>query len=152
MNEAAKEAKFLHGLLGEVVGETVDVTLFSDASSAVSFSKRQGLGRMRHLELKELWIQEQLGQGWLHVEKVETSCNPADLVTKAYKSQTDFEMHKAQLQLSNEGDEQATVTSLVPDGDACGQCGSYGLLWCRFCGMKICESCACGCDEREKVW
>ena len=152
MNEAAKEAKFLHGLLGEVVGETVDVTLFSDASSAVSFSKRQGFGRMRHLELKELWIQEQLGQGWLHVEKVETSCNPADLFTKAYKSQTDFEMHKAQLQLSNEGDEQATVTSLVPDGDACGQCGSYGLLWCRFCGMKICESCACGCDEREKVW
>ena len=149
MNEAAKEAKFLHGLLGEVVGEAVDVNLFSDASSAISFSKRQGLGRMRHLELKELWIQEQLGQGWLHIEKVETSYNLADLFTKAYRSQADFEIHKAQLQLSNEAEEQIAVTSTVSDRDACERCGSYGLLRCQFCSTRICDSCPCSCDVRE---
>ena len=39
------------------------VVLSTDSASAKSFASRRGLGRMRHIEAKELWLQETVRRG-----------------------------------------------------------------------------------------
>ena len=51
-----------------------------------------GVGKIRHLELRELWIQEQVAQKRLQLEKIPSSSNEADILTKQLKGQQLFEM------------------------------------------------------------
>ena len=60
------------------VGERLN----TDSEAAKSFVSRRGLGRMRHIEVRELWLQEEVRKGKVVVEKVQGSENPADLMTK----------------------------------------------------------------------
>ena len=61
--------------------ETV-VELGTDSSAAKSFVMRRGLGRMRHLEIRDLWLQREVREGRVKVVKVPGAENPADLMTK----------------------------------------------------------------------
>jgi hypothetical protein len=56
--------------------------LCTDASVAKSFVSTRGLGRMRHLEVKLLWLQELVQKGRLRVSKVAGTNNVADALTK----------------------------------------------------------------------
>ena len=47
-----------------------------------SFVCRRGLGKMRHLEIRDLWLQKEVADGKLVVEKVLGEENPAELMTK----------------------------------------------------------------------
>ena len=58
------------------------VVLMTDSSAAKSFSSQRGLSRMRHLEVKSLWLQEAICRKRLKIEKVRGKENPADLFTK----------------------------------------------------------------------
>ena len=58
------------------------VRLGTDSSAAKSFVNRRGLGKMRHLEIRDLWLQDEVAKGNVVVEKVEGAQNPADLMTK----------------------------------------------------------------------
>ena len=58
------------------------VHLGTDSSAAKSFVCRRGLGRMRHLEIRDLWLQKEVADGKLEVDKVLGTENPADLMTK----------------------------------------------------------------------
>ena len=64
-------------------GLTFDGTVCTDASAAMRISFREGLGRTRHLDVQYLWIQEEVAEGRLKVDKVGTTENPADILTKA---------------------------------------------------------------------
>ena len=66
--------------IGFVITERIQ--LFTDSSAAKSFVSRTGLGRMKHLEIRDLWLQREVGLG---VNKVEGPRNPADLLTKYLK-------------------------------------------------------------------
>ena len=57
--------------------------IHSDSSAALSFSSRRGLGTMRHIETRYLWLQDRIQRGHLTVHKVHTSKNVADFLTKA---------------------------------------------------------------------
>ena len=60
------------------------VTLLQTVSqSALAVCKRRGPGRMKHIELKMLAVQEWLKTGRLRIHKISTHDNPADLMTKA---------------------------------------------------------------------
>ena len=67
----------MHGL-----GHKVQVRVWTDSSAAKSFVNRRGLGKMRHLEIRDLWLQEEVDKGRLEVSKVRGDQNPADLMTK----------------------------------------------------------------------
>ena len=54
----------------------------TDSSAAKSFVARRGLGRMRHIEVRDLWLKEEVRKGLVAVEKVRGDENPADLMTK----------------------------------------------------------------------
>ena len=58
-------------------------TLYRDNSAALTFSSRRGLGTMRHIETRYLWLQGRVSRGHLSVHKVHTHDNVADFLTKA---------------------------------------------------------------------
>ena len=53
-----------------------------DASAAIGMAQRQGLNKVRHVEVDVLWIQEQVEEGAISVRKVLGTENPADAMTK----------------------------------------------------------------------
>jgi hypothetical protein len=64
------------------LGLTVPIRLWTDSSAAIGITSRQGLGRLRHVDTKTLWIQQAARTGRLEVKKVAGVANPADLFTK----------------------------------------------------------------------
>ena len=64
------------------LGHQVDLVLASDATAAIGMVRRQGLGRVRHLAVADLWVQQRVRLGHLQVEKVAGKGNPADAFTK----------------------------------------------------------------------
>ena len=64
----------------------VQVQVFADATAALAVATRRGCGRMRHLRLGDLWIQEKAQTGEVAYYKVAGERNPADLMTKHLKS------------------------------------------------------------------
>ena len=66
----------------EITEEGKASKLHADASAALSIAKRQGAGKMRHISVKSLWLQEKELQKELTYEKVKGEDNPADGFTK----------------------------------------------------------------------
>ena len=84
MVEAATRAKGLVSLARELGFKDLSnvIQLGTDSSAAKSFVNRRGLGKMRHLEIRDLWLQKEVADGKLEVSKIAGSKNPADLMTK----------------------------------------------------------------------
>ena len=84
MVEGVTRAKGLLSLASELgfSGLAQVVRMWTDSSAAKSFVSRRGLGRMRHLEIRDLWLQKEIRDGRLEVSKIPGSRNPADLLTK----------------------------------------------------------------------
>ena len=64
----------------------------SDASAATGITQRQGLGKIRHLSVADLWIQQRIRNGSLQVSKVAGLKNFADLMTKPLDSKRLYEL------------------------------------------------------------
>ena len=60
--------------------------MHTDASAAIGISGRKGLGKVRHLETNQLWIQDKIKQGDICVFKCNGPENPADALTKPVKN------------------------------------------------------------------
>ena len=86
-------------MLKELSVEAGVVVISTDSSSAKSFASRRGLGRMRHIEVKELWLQEAVCHGRIQLKKVDGTANPADLFTK-YLSNVEIDKHRCTLNIS----------------------------------------------------
>ena len=82
--DATLRAKGMVNMLSElgVKGISPVVEACTDSSAAKSFISRRGLGKMRHLELRDLWLQKEVGDGKVVVQKVAGHQNPADVMTK----------------------------------------------------------------------
>ena len=72
------------------IGMKAEITLSTDSSAAKSLGSRRGTGRIRHLETKWLWLQIEVAEGRIKLEKVAGDLNPADLLTK-YKNAAEIE-------------------------------------------------------------
>ncbi len=64
------------------LGLQVGIRLWSDSSAALGICSRQGLGKLRHVDTKTLWLQQAVRVGRVEVRKVPGVSNPADLLTK----------------------------------------------------------------------
>ena len=58
------------------------VKVWVDSSAAKSACSRVGLGRLRHLEVKYLWVQAAVAKGRVALRRVPGHENPADVLTK----------------------------------------------------------------------
>ena len=64
------------------LGVEVHVRVNTDASAARGICMRRGLGKVRHIEVNQLWVQEAIASGRISLDKVGTSDNLADVLTK----------------------------------------------------------------------
>ena len=64
------------------LGSNLEIIIFSDASAGRSLAFRKGLGKVRHIETKYLWIQDLIKEGRLKLLKVKGTSNPSDIGTK----------------------------------------------------------------------
>ena len=64
------------------LGLEVQLRIHSDATAAIGICNRRGLGRVRHLAVADLWVQDRLRSHDFGLLKVAGSANPADLLTK----------------------------------------------------------------------
>ena len=59
------------------------MTLKIDASAAVGIANRIGVGKVRHVEVSQLWLQQKVADGEVVIQKVPGGENVADALTKA---------------------------------------------------------------------
>ena len=64
------------------VGVDAKLRVWTDSSATMGICGRQGLGKLRHIDTRSLWIQQRLRAGDLELRKVRGEVNPADLFTK----------------------------------------------------------------------
>ena len=68
-------------MLGEA-GVEVDIVAKTDASAAKGIAMRRGMGKVRHIEVNQLWVQDKVAQGIVKIVKIATGENVADHLTK----------------------------------------------------------------------
>jgi hypothetical protein len=66
----------------EEIGLKSQVELQVDASAVEGFLWKRGMGRMRHLQVKQLWLQDAMAKKRFILSRIDSQCNPADLLTK----------------------------------------------------------------------
>ena len=82
--EGAKEALSIRRAVSHVFGWSALPTpaIYCDSEAAVAISKADGLRKVRHIDLRACFIQDQLRQKQLFVFGVRGEANVADLFTK----------------------------------------------------------------------
>ena len=58
------------------------ISLESDSSAARAFASRRGLGRLRHVQVRFLWLQDRIKAEHLKLQAIAGAANPADVLTK----------------------------------------------------------------------
>ena len=71
----------MQSLMGDL-GWKIGIKLHSDAAAAIGIAKIKGLGKIRHLDTTDLWIQDQVRSRKILLEKVLGSDSIADVLTK----------------------------------------------------------------------
>ena len=64
------------------MGIEVRVRVSTDASAAKGIANRRGLGKIRHIEIHQLWVQDKVANKELEVRKINGKENIADILTK----------------------------------------------------------------------
>ena len=80
------------GMMDELGCQGVRLRISTDASAGKSMAARTGTGKVRHLEVTQLWVQEKMRRGELEVRKINGQENPADKLTK-YMGREGLEVH-----------------------------------------------------------
>ena len=82
MSVGAAEALGLRELLTDMWSCRQQVRLRCDSTAAMGTATRQGLGRMKHVQVRNLALQQWIADSRLTLHKVASSANGADLLTK----------------------------------------------------------------------
>ena len=64
------------------LGISIGIRIHTDATAAMGICRRRGLGKIRHLDVTDLWCQEKVRDGTVQLLKVLGADNPADIMTK----------------------------------------------------------------------
>ena len=95
LNLAACEGKFSQSVLREIVGSCdtgasgsgdggdIEVQIFTDSSACLGLLHKRGLGRARHMSVKQIWLQDELRAGRLSAHYLPGDENVSDMLTKA---------------------------------------------------------------------
>jgi len=98
------------------LGVDVQLTLKSDASAAIGIASRRGLGKIRHLEVSQLWLQQKVANGDLKLVKVNGGDNLADALTK-HLGAGDLQRHMLGVGLEERGGRHEIMPQVAQDGE-----------------------------------
>ena len=79
-------------------GMSLGLSSFCDSSAARGILNRTGVGKIKHLDVKQLWVQQHTNSGEVVVHRVPRADNASDLLTHAY---TAHELRKFMACVSN---------------------------------------------------
>ena len=68
------------------LGAEISGVVYADSSAALAIADRRGSGKLRHICIRKLWLQEKEQRGEVELRKVKGQHNPADLLTKYMSS------------------------------------------------------------------
>ena len=91
MVRGAAEAMGTQSILRDM-GVTLKIRLKEDSSAAKGIAERTGLGKLRHVEVNQLWVQEKVKNKVIELTKVKGVDNLADALTK-YVGNEDLGKH-----------------------------------------------------------
>lgn len=63
--------------------KNLPLVIRTDSNATKGVCNRKGVGKVKHLDLKELWVQDSVAKGEFTVVKEPTQSNWADLMTKS---------------------------------------------------------------------
>ena len=75
------EALGIKGIARDM-GLDLTIELLTDSSAARGIATRKGLGKVKHLETRTLWVQDKVDAGVVAIKKIGGNDNPADILTK----------------------------------------------------------------------
>ena len=81
-SSGCSDAILLAKLLSWLNGKATHIHLYTDSSGARGILQRMGVGRLRHLSCRILWLQQLINNGVVCVAAVSGHSNPADIGTK----------------------------------------------------------------------
>ena len=79
---AVMDAVLIHGIFTWLLGLHIIMCLHLDSSASRGILSRKGVGRLRHLSCRVLWLQDLVNERSLMVRSVLGTLNPADVGTK----------------------------------------------------------------------
>eukprot|EP00972_Heterocapsa_arctica_P052698 7756208-Heterocapsa_arctica.AAC.1 len=106
MEIAVQKSQFAEHML-EHLGEKTKIVLHSDVSAARAIVARCGAGRLKHLAVREVWLQDQLREGKLSLVKVASENNVANMKTKVFAMARHHWLRNAIGVICDEGDKDA---------------------------------------------
>ena len=115
MTLAVQEGRYLQQVLEEILEKKISLEAHSDASSAISFARRRGTGRMRHIDIKEMWLQEQVHEHGLCLKKVASQENVADIFTKNFDTNR-FEYLRQMIGMKSQEEDGQQTLSMMEEG------------------------------------
>ena len=74
------------------MGIPVRIRVNADASAAKGIASRRGSGKVRHIEVHQLWVEDKAACGEIEVRKVDGKANLADMRTK-HEGSEDIRVH-----------------------------------------------------------
>ena len=81
--KAVKEAIWLQGLLDELGFKQKHIKVHCDSQSAIHLAKNQVYhARTKHIDVKYHFVREILEKDHIQIQKIHTTENPADMMTK----------------------------------------------------------------------
>ena len=104
------------------LGSNMEARLNLDATAAKGILERQGISKVRHIDVNVLWMQQQMAKKLIPLVKVDGSLNCADLLTKHLVANVQ-QRHVAMMQLEfRDGRAQMaaqlhSITQLQPQGE-----------------------------------
>ena len=69
-------------------GDECELVIHSDSSAARGTASGRGLGKLRHVQTRYLWLQERVASNDLKIVAIGTKHNTADLRTKPVNKET----------------------------------------------------------------
>ena len=64
------------------LGRQMTGVVYADSSAALAIADRKGSGKLRHINIRMLWLQEKEARGEVELRKIKGAVNTADLRTK----------------------------------------------------------------------
>ena len=71
----------------EDLGVSLKIRVRTDASAAKGIASRRGLGKVRHIEVNQLWLQDKVSTGEIEIMKVKGTGNLADGLLNRWMAQ-----------------------------------------------------------------
>ena len=81
LNVGTAHTPGLQSMLNDL-GFWLEAEIETDSNAAIGVVKRSGVGKIRHLDVTDLWCQEKVRTGAVTLHKVLGADNPADIMTK----------------------------------------------------------------------